>query len=99
MSTAAATGRATYTGANGSNGTTATAQPNNATTFVASSVTGQANYVSVAVPTAATPANYAGTSFGLTSNHLVAGPSTYNGLGTQGAVASGSNPPSYNPGS
>jgi hypothetical protein len=97
MSTSAQTGKATYTGTNGSNGTVVTAQPNNATNFVASAPAVAATYTNVAVSAQTGKATYTGVngSNGLT----VTAQRTAGSLGTQGSAASGSNGPTYNPGS
>ena len=98
MSTSAQTGVPTYTGVNGSNGTTATAQPSHVTTFVASSPAVASAYVNVAVSPATAVPTYSHKTAAQNTQPVTA-VGTAGSLGTQGSAASGSNGPTGNPGS
>lgn len=96
MSTSVATAQATYLGTNGANGTKVTAQPTYTTVAVSPAI-GQPNLVNAAVSPATAVPTYLGTN-GSNGTAITAQkvPGT---LGTQGPAASGSTPPTYNPGS
>lgn len=94
MSTSALTGKPVNHGPNSDNGTTVTAQPNYATNFVASPVIASASYPATTAPAVTAQPVYTGMANGST---VTAQPSYASGF--VASPATGSNPPTYNPGS
>jgi hypothetical protein len=96
MSTAPLIGKNTYTGQNGSNGTTVAGVKNTNSNFVASPAIGVANNTTPAQAPVTGKNTY--TTQNGSNGTTVAGVKVAGSMGTQGPVA-GTNPPSYNPGS